>query len=194
MPKISEVKKDARRTQILGAAMRLFARQGFQATTMPQICAEAGLSVGAVYGYFDGKEAIIAALVAAGRRGTADLAAEARQKGLADASLEMLLRELQRPGREVLNQVDVRWLAEAIGDPGLRDGYQSAYAILIEQLTGLLDHGAMQHGSPPEAVAELVAAIVVGLQVRRAIIPSADVRPPIDALLRLLDSKDPSSS
>jgi AcrR family transcriptional regulator len=185
MPKISQAKKDARRDQILSAAMRLFARQGFQATTMPEICAEAGLSVGAVYSYFSGKDAIIAALVEAGRRGTADLAADARQEGSPEARLEALLRELERPGREILNQVDVRWLAEAIGDRGMREGYRQAYAGLTAELTKLLEPGT-RGAAAPEGLAELVAAAMVGLQVRKAILPKADLSPALDALLGLL--------
>jgi AcrR family transcriptional regulator len=186
MPKISPMKKEARREQILSAAMRLFARQGFHRTTMPEICAEAGLSVGAVYSYYDGKEAIITALVEAGRRSTADLAASAHREGSPAARLETLLRELRRPGREVLNQVDVRWLAEAIGDPDLRSGYQRAYAALTADLVELLEPTAAGAAFAPDGLAELIAAVVVGVQVRKAIVPEANVAPALDALLALL--------
>jgi AcrR family transcriptional regulator len=185
VPKISPAKKDARREQILSAAMRLFARQGFRATTVPEICAEAGLSVGALYSYYDSKDAIIAALMEGGQRGTEALAADPARSGPAGASLEALLRELERPGREVINQVDVRFLAEAIGDPRLRDGYLKSYdgmvAILAERL------GPRPDGGPTRAaLAELAAAVLVGLQVRKAVAPDADISPALEALLALL--------
>jgi len=186
MPKISQARKDARREQILSAAMRLFARQGFHRTTMPEICAEARLSTGAVYSYYDGKEAIVAALVEAGRQGTAEVAAEAGQEGSPAARLEALLRELERPGRDVLNQVGVRWLAEAIGDPRMRDGYLASHAELVAVLVTLLGADARAAGTPPEAAAELIAAVMVGLQVRKAIVPEADISPALAALLALL--------
>jgi AcrR family transcriptional regulator len=47
---------------ILEAAVVLFSDQGYEATTTHQIAAEAGVSVGALYRYFDGKEAILKAL------------------------------------------------------------------------------------------------------------------------------------
>lgn len=186
MPKISQARKDARREQILSASMRLFARQGFHRTTMPEICAEAGLSTGAVYSYYDGKEAIVAALVEAGRQGTAELAADAGRQGSPAARLEALLRELQRPGRDVLNQVDVRWLAEAIGDPRMRESYLASHAELVTLLVTLLGADAGAEGTPPEAAAELIAAVMVGLQVRMAIVPEADISPALEALLGLL--------
>lgn len=49
--------------QILQAALRVFARQGFPATRMKDIAAEAGLSVGILYHYFENKEALVGALL-----------------------------------------------------------------------------------------------------------------------------------
>jgi hypothetical protein len=107
------------------------------------------------------------------------------ERGSSAARLEKLLHELWRPGNEVLNQVDVRWLAEAIGDTGLRSGYQHAYAALIAEPVELLEPEA---GAvfPPDALAELIAAIIVGIRVRKAIIPEANVSPALNALLALL--------
>ena len=61
MPKVTEAHLESRRRQILDAAFDCFARQGFHQTTMQDICRVAELSPGAVYRYFDGKEAIIEA-------------------------------------------------------------------------------------------------------------------------------------
>ncbi|HEY3480630.1 MAG TPA: helix-turn-helix domain-containing protein, partial [Streptomyces sp.] len=62
MPKVSEEHKESRRRQIIDAAWVCFARNGFHKTSMPDVFAEAGLSAGAVYRYFSGKEALIAAI------------------------------------------------------------------------------------------------------------------------------------
>ena len=56
MPKVSDAHVEARRQQILEAASACFARQGFHQTSVQDICKEAGLSAGAVYRYFPGKE------------------------------------------------------------------------------------------------------------------------------------------
>ena len=55
----------ARRRQILDAAAICFRRYGFHSSSMAQIAKEAGMSVGHIYRYFVGKEAIIAAIVRA---------------------------------------------------------------------------------------------------------------------------------
>jgi TetR/AcrR family transcriptional repressor of uid operon len=53
----------ARRRQVLEAASHCFRRHGFHSCSMSQIAIEAGMSVGHIYRYFKGKEAIIAAIV-----------------------------------------------------------------------------------------------------------------------------------
>jgi AcrR family transcriptional regulator len=49
------------RTLIFNTALGLFREQGFDATTMREIAARAGLSLGATYYYFPSKESIVAA-------------------------------------------------------------------------------------------------------------------------------------
>jgi TetR/AcrR family transcriptional repressor of uid operon len=62
MPKLKPHVQRARREHILDAAERCFARAGFHRTTMHDICKEAGVSPGALYVYFDSKEALIAGI------------------------------------------------------------------------------------------------------------------------------------
>jgi AcrR family transcriptional regulator len=63
MPKVTEEHVEARRRQILSAALRCFAREGFHRTTMQDIFREADLSPGAVYSYFKGKDELIGAII-----------------------------------------------------------------------------------------------------------------------------------
>ena len=62
MPKTSAAAKEGRRTQILNAAVRCFARRGYYATTIEDLVTETGLSRGALYLYYPGKEAIYLAI------------------------------------------------------------------------------------------------------------------------------------
>jgi AcrR family transcriptional regulator len=52
----TEVRKEARRRLLLGAATKLFGKNGYHATTVPMIVAEAGSSTGSFYMYFQSKE------------------------------------------------------------------------------------------------------------------------------------------
>lgn len=51
----------ATRQRLFDTALALFRTKGFEATTMRDIATGAGMSLGAAYHYFDGKEAIVAA-------------------------------------------------------------------------------------------------------------------------------------
>lgn len=59
MPKVTEEHRQARRRQIAQAALRCFARSGFQQTSMADIIAESGLSAGAIYGHYKSKEELV---------------------------------------------------------------------------------------------------------------------------------------
>ena len=61
-PKVSEQYLQARKREILDAAVRAFSRHGFHGATLERIREESGLSRGAVYHYFKSKEEIIEAL------------------------------------------------------------------------------------------------------------------------------------
>lgn len=51
--------EEARRTQILGAAARVFARKGFDRATVTEIARAARLSEGSIYNYFRSKEELL---------------------------------------------------------------------------------------------------------------------------------------
>ena len=58
-PDVSE----ERRSQILNAATKVFSKHGFAEARMDDIVAESGLSKGALYWYFDSKDAIIISIL-----------------------------------------------------------------------------------------------------------------------------------
>jgi len=53
---------ERRRRQIMDAAIACFRRRGFHQATMQEICAEAGISAGALYRYFTGKDELLLAM------------------------------------------------------------------------------------------------------------------------------------
>src|ERR1700722_7241991 len=72
MPRISEERREARHDQILEAARACLQERGLEAVSMEMIIARSGLSTGAVYGYFKGKDQIINAVVAEGTAAVAE--------------------------------------------------------------------------------------------------------------------------
>lgn len=66
-------RRDQQIARIMEAAKICFLRSGFQGASMHQICAEAGMSPGALYRYFPSKEAIIEAICEADRKHDAEI-------------------------------------------------------------------------------------------------------------------------
>jgi TetR/AcrR family transcriptional regulator, repressor for uid operon len=60
--------REAQVQRVLEAAKKCFVRSGFRGASMHEICAEAGMSPGALYRYFPSKEAIIEAIAEKNRR------------------------------------------------------------------------------------------------------------------------------
>jgi len=79
-----------RRQQILEAAMLCFAKCGFHQTSMHDISAEAGISVGLIYRYFKNKEEVIAALAAEHKKDIAELIERAGQAPTLLEAMEIL--------------------------------------------------------------------------------------------------------
>ena len=101
-PRLESIPALDRREQILTAAMVCFAKRGFHQASMHDISAEAGISVGLIYRYFENKDAVISAMADNHKREIQQVLERARQAPSARA-LEVLfnrplLRELA-PGQ-----------------------------------------------------------------------------------------------
>src|SRR6202167_168324 len=72
MPRITDERREARREQVLEAARACLEEHGLEAVSMEMIIARSGLSTGAVYGYFKGKDQLINAVVTEGMAAMAE--------------------------------------------------------------------------------------------------------------------------
>jgi AcrR family transcriptional regulator len=63
MPKLTEKVVERKKERIEDAAKQLFIRQGFHATSMRNIAARAGTSLGNLYNYYPTKEAILGSII-----------------------------------------------------------------------------------------------------------------------------------
>ena len=131
MPKVTEAHVEARRQQILEAAQACFARGGFHQTSIQDICKEAGLSPGAVYGYFPSKDHIIAATCLDCQQGIIALIDAAKSQGgsplqtldfIVDHGLEMLSGE----SFIEVSMMNVQVWSEAMRSQEIRDALLSA--------------------------------------------------------------------
>lgn len=96
---------EARPTEILDAALAVFTEKGFEAARVDEVAARAGLSKGAIYLYFDGKEALLRGLI---EREVAPVAE--RLKALAGSGGE---------DPEATLRLLVTTAAQVLGEPGV---------------------------------------------------------------------------
>lgn len=62
-PSKREKQKEERRRQILEAALRVFSEKGFHAANVSDVAAEAGVSQGTIYWYFESKDELLTAAI-----------------------------------------------------------------------------------------------------------------------------------
>ena len=96
-PAVSDDDKLQRRDEIMAAAKKVFARNGFHATTIADVAKEANLPFDAVYQYFDSRDALFHALIAAEEYAlrthvAVALAASGTRFGYAEAPFRATLR------------------------------------------------------------------------------------------------------
>jgi AcrR family transcriptional regulator len=161
MPKVSEEHLAARRRQILDAALVCFSRGGFHQTSMQQIFEESGLSPGAVYRYFKGKEEIVEAIAAETFGGFA-AALQTGPRGRPGEIFERLLDAIDAVElRDQRMRLALQVWGEAMVNPRVATFVRGAVDGLRERIAAELD-------SPdPDATARVLVALAQGAVVQR---------------------------
>lgn len=190
MPKLKPDTQRARRERILDAAELCFARSGFHATTMQDICKEAGISPGALYIYFASKEALIAGLC---ERDRAEF--QSRFEGLRSApdfmqALKALGEQyfVDEPAHKRLMCVEIG--AESTRNPKVGEMYRSVdgyvhtcFETLFQRLA---DEGRIAPDLDIPVLARVFGVIGDGMLWRRAIDPTFDSRALMPAIVELV--------
>ena len=185
MPKVTDEHRAARRDQILAAAARCVAREGFHKTTMADVIAEAGLSAGAVYGYFKSKNEIIKA-IADGALGQAthhlhDLIEREEPVHPADA-VQVFLDRAVAPvteGSVDMARVAVQAWAEAVRDPEVHELAREKMLAVREAMESVVRRcrrdGTLPADIDPQQAAQVLFALLPGFVLQRLIL--GDVEP-----------------
>ncbi|MEV3987132.1 TetR/AcrR family transcriptional regulator [Nonomuraea sp. NPDC049758] len=182
MPRMPKEHLEARRRQILDAARRCFIRNGFHATSMQDVLAEAELSAGAVYRYFNSKDDIIAATATEALAEVAS-AFEAEDDAWPpdlDNIVDLVLG-VERPplsGSQESAQLLVQVWSEALRSPSLGAKLKEVMTEARSVVGGLVarhqQRGLLPADVPAEHVADVLMALVDGFLVRRAVYGHAD--------------------
>ncbi|MEV6591396.1 TetR/AcrR family transcriptional regulator [Streptomyces acidicola] len=204
MPRVSQERLDARRRQILEAAARCFARNGFHATSMQDVLKEAGLSAGAVYRYFAGKEELIAAVVnevLEEIRSAFEEAARTSPPPPPDVLIGTVLRRLlgakSAQGGEwtsLYPRLMIQVWAETLRDPALaavlQQGFETVRVLWVKIVEGYQDAGMMRADIPALSVARTMVALVQGFAAQYALfgdVPVQVVELGLEALMSMGD-------
>ena len=175
MPRLKPDTIRARQEHILDAAEICFARAGFHRTTMQEIAKEADISLGAIYVYFDSKEALIEGLAERDRQMlSVDLAAFAEASDL----LEGLQRlgetyAVERPrhkqilhieiGAESTRNEDIGRIFRSV-DRFCKEGFERALTLAVKD-------GRIAPIADPKTIALIMSLIGDGMFWRGAVDP-----------------------
>ncbi|MCY9785753.1 TetR/AcrR family transcriptional regulator [Nocardiopsis sp. EMB25] len=174
MPRVSDAYLAQRREHILTAAAACFARDGFHRTSMRNVIDEAGLSPGAVYRYFRGKDDIIVAIALDAIGAVQDVVREsiARRRpfpelvGELPATIEAMDRADSR------TRLAVQAWGEALRDTALRDALSAGLDGVLDQLRARVELGRADGQIPervdPAATARVLLGLVQGYILQRA--------------------------
>jgi AcrR family transcriptional regulator len=182
MPKVSPEYLDARRQEVLDAALTCFALRGFRDTTIEDIAVEAGLSHGAIYRYFEAKDEIIEAVSGRDRFARARRFEDVGQGGTAIDVLDRLfsgyLGAEAASGRRLQRQLRVQVMGEAVRNPRVNATLRNTWEDALGRVAGIVRRGqAAGEIDPtldPDAVARVLAAVHDGLVVHQAVDPGID--------------------
>lgn len=191
MPRISPDREAAVRDRIIRAALDVFAEKGYRGATIADVVRRSGLSVGAIYTHFSGKEQLfLHSCDHASARGLEELATRlataattAERLHLAISLYVESIDEFDgEPGQVALLAA---W-AEAESETGVREMLVRRRERLVGAAHMLIQHGVTVGELPPwldvDGVARAILAMLDGLLLQR--VEAGEAYRPADTLRR----------
>ena len=178
MPKVTEQHKESRREQILDAAQRVFARHGYEGATVARLEQETGLSRGAIFNYFENKDALFVGVVAKSSDRLVGIWLERGFRALLDA---------------IANE-DADWLSvqmEATRRIRTDDGFREQVAKLERDVAATREERyaklrpSVRDDLPIETIAQFLSLLANGLAFVRV---TGDPLPDLDVLSELVET------
>jgi TetR/AcrR family transcriptional regulator, repressor for uid operon len=191
MPKLQPETADARRRAILDAACRCFREHGFHQSSIKDICVSGGFSPGALYIYFDSKEALIEGII--------QMHVEEARSMLQTLQnppdfLERMAEIISAWFREASNAEEMAFraevMAESLRNPRIRavlaKADHAAKAIFADALRAAIKRGELDPDLDVDAATALLFAVGDGLTVGLALDPDLNAETTTQALRQML--------
>src|ERR1700730_13853054 len=165
-----------RREQIMQAAMACFAKRGFHQASMHDISAEARISVGLIYRYFENKDAVISAMADRHKQEIHEMLERAQQAPTLLESLEILFTaHCCENEPRVISAFVVDLYAEASRNPPVADLVRDVLQTAMDGVTDLIARSPEArntvHGLAPSELSELIFAVARGMLMRDVLQP-----------------------
>ncbi|KAB2374167.1 TetR/AcrR family transcriptional regulator [Actinomadura montaniterrae] len=181
-------KGQAKRKEILLAALEVFAAEGYRGTSLRKVADRCGLSLPGLMHYFESKEDLLTQVVR-----MRDETARLRHPDHTPETYRRIVREgTSTPG---LVELFVS-MAAAAGDPRhpahghFAERYPQIRGQVAAFLRGCMDEGWMRADVPADRLAALFVAVADGIQMQWLVDRSMDMEQPIADVMRLLTSPD----
>lgn len=165
MPKLRDETYAARRRHILDAARACFARRGFHAASMLDLQAEAGVSAGAIYVYFKGKDDIVLAIAEENIErlsAVLDAALEAQDGETLRDALVRTVAVVDRVTRGPYGGAGFDVWAEAGRSKAIGRIVRQRQKALVDRFAALARHGIDRGELPAKADPDKVGAALFG--------------------------------
>jgi AcrR family transcriptional regulator len=176
MARFTEAHKESRRQEILAAALRCFARNGFHSTTITDIVRESGVCQGTFYVYFKTKDDVIAALADDRCQGDALINAIAGAEVDPVVGLKVMFdlhgRTLADAERADERRVTVQGWAEGLRNDSIRQRLIANTSRVEQEIALLIERGQrtgqFRADAEPQGVARSLTALFRGLTLQTA--------------------------
>jgi AcrR family transcriptional regulator len=182
-------RRDHQVQRIMDAAKRCFIRSGFQGASMQQICAEAGMSPGALYRYFPSKEGMIEAITKADRERDAEIFAAMFENpdvvdGFVNAAMAHVRHMHESGNAPLVAEIRAESMRNEAIDDCCRDAMEGVQGAFRTYLEGAKDRGEIEPAVGLDELMPMVIAIGEGLAIND--LPAMGVRfESIEQLMRV---------
>jgi AcrR family transcriptional regulator len=178
VPKVSQEHLDARRAQILEGARRAFAEHGYEGATVAKLEEATGLSRGAIFHYFENKQALFVELAMETTVRVGEL--------LAESGVEGALRAIAAESPEWI-AVIIETESRLRHDPAFVERFEARAEDTAPRIRSWFEReqaaGALRGDVPWAELARFVTSVINGLALRVASGDPFDV----DVMIRLVN-------
>ena len=174
----TQQRSEETRTRIMEAALACFAERGYDATGVAEICQRAGVSKGAFYHHFAGKQALFVALLDDWLALLDEAVTSTRALAVtAPQSLQAMVGLLQQVFRDASGRLPMffEFWRQAARDEAIWQTTMAPFAryhaLLVEIIQQGVDEGSLQPCDPNDA-ARVLVSMAAGMVLQSALDPA----------------------